>query len=771
MALPTKKSESQIVGQGIPRVDGDEKVRGRAQYVDDLRIPNCWHGHIVRSPVAHGRLRGLSRDESFDWSRVVVVTPEDIPGPNIFVMHDRSMPVLAFDEILYIGEPLALVAAPTRELAKEAAAHIHADIEELPAVSTLAEVVERLKRGEEGDVRLCGQTIVKGDVERGFAEADQIVEGEYSAGHQEQLYIEPQGMVAIPQPGGGVFIRGSLQCPYYVVHEAHEALGLAPEKLRVKQEAVGGAFGGKEEYPSQLAAYCALPAMKAGKPVKIVYDRHEDILYTTKRHPVWVRHKTGLKKDGTITALQVDFFLDGGAYLTLSDVVMYRGILHAAMGYRCANVFVNGVVWRTNTVPSGAFRGFGAPQAIWGLESHVDAMAKACGMAPHEFRMKNCLRVGDTTPTGQVLKTSVGSPAVLEEALKRAGFAAKFKKCSHGKSGQRVWQGVGVSFFAHGAGFTGDGEAKIQSVAAVELDMLSDGGPGVNIKASSTEMGQGAQTVLCQIVADAMSLSVDRIRFPFADTAFVPDSGPTVASRTTMVVGGTLALAAAKLKGAIEAYAGKEYFGVERAELKNGAFKVGAKLARSFKEVATAYVRKNGPLRAQHQFTLPPETKWNQKTFEGDAYPGYAWGCNIAEVEIDTLTLAIRVKKVTAVIDIGTVINPVLAKGQVEGGLVQALGYSVMEKIGVRDGRFDANRLQTYIIPTMLDTPEFDVHFIEFPVPCVPHGAKGVGELPMDGLAPAIANAIEQAAGVRMTDLPITPEKLFAVLSKRREVF
>lgn len=766
MATDAKKN----VGAAIERFDGDEKVRGRAQYVDDLQIPGCWYGHVVRSPVPHGQLRGLRFDPNYDWTQVVVVTPKDIPGPNYFVMHDRSMPVLADKEILYAGEPLAIVAAPTLRQAKEAAAHIRPDIEELPAVLSLAEIVARYKAGTPGDVCLVEKKIIKGHADEALAQADIVVEGEYTAGHQEHLYIEPQGMVAIPQPGGGVFIRGSLQCPYYVVNETHEALGLPPEKVRVKQEAVGGAFGGKEEFPSMLAAYVALPALKSGKPVKIVYDRHEDILYSTKRHPCWVRHKTGLKHDGTIVAMKVEYFLDGGAYMTLSDVVMYRGILHAAMGYRCDNVSVLGMVWRTNTFPSGAFRGFGAPQAWWGLESHVDAMARAVGMAPHEFRLKNALRLGDTTPTGMVLKNSVASPMIIEEAVKRSGFAKKLKKCSRGDLSHRTWYGIGMSFFSHGAGFTGDGESKIKSKAAVQLDMLSDGLPGVNILASSTEMGQGAQTVLCQIVADVMDLPAERVRFPLADTAFVPDSGPTVASRTTMIVGGTLASAAKKLKEAIELFASQDFFGGKPVKLVGGAFISAGQRARSFKEVATAYLKKHGPLRTVHQFALPPETQWDQNTFRGDAYPGFAWGCNIVEVEIDTLTLKIRVKKVWAIYDIGTVVNPVLASGQMEGGIAQGIGYALMEKIGVRDGLFDANRMQTYIIPTMLDVPAMDVRFMEYPCPYVPHGAKGAGELPMDGVAPAIANAIEQATGIRMTDLPITPEKLLAALSARKIV-
>jgi len=764
------QSAKGVVGKGIPRVDASDKVRGLARYVDDLDVPGCWHGFVVRSPVSRGKLRGLKLDPAFDASKAVIVTAKDIPGPNILVMHDRSMPLLAFDEIRYLGEPLAVVAAPTLRQAIEVAEHVQADIEELPPVLTTAELVRKFKQGElntgvENDAPrgvggfaggtpactdvLCSQSIVKGDVEKGFAAADQIVEAEYTAGHQEQLYIEPQGLVAIPQKDGGIFIQGSLQCPYYVQHELHEALNLPADKLRVKQAAVGGAFGGKEEFPSMLAGYCALPAMKAKKPVKIIYDRHQDILFTTKRHPVWVRHKTGIKNDGTITAMKVDFLLDGGAYLTLSDVVMYRGILHAAMGYRCENVFVNGIVGRTNTFPSGAFRGFGAPQAMWGIESQVDALAKACGITPHDFRLKNCLRVGDTTPTGMVLRDSVGSPAVLDEALKKSRFADKFAKCSHGKKGAKKWYGIGLSFFAHGSGFTGDGESKIGTKVALDLG-FENASPVVFIRVSSTEMGQGALTVLSQMAADGLGVDLDMIRYPLPDTGVVPNSGPTVASRTTMVVGSTVYSAACKLRKTLEEAAGRPIAG-----------------NKSFELIASKYLVGHGPLRVVELFKLPDTVKWDQKTFRGDAYPAFSWGCNVVELEVDPQTLEIKVKKVTACFDIGRVINPVLAKGQIEGGLTQALGYAVMEKIGIKDGKFDANRMQTYVIPTALDVPEYDITFVEYPYEFAAPGAKGVGEMPMDGLAPAIANAIEQATGLRMTDLPITPEKLFKELTTK----
>ena len=731
------------IGAALPRVDADDKVRGLARYVDDLDIPNCWHGYLVRSPVSHGRIRSVRPDPSYDWSQAAVVLPADIPGINVVVMHDRSMPLLAQDEVLYLGEPVALVAAPSRARAEEAGRHVLVDIEEAPSILTIQELTALYKASSPELVRLAAQTIVKGCVEAGLATADRIVEGEYTAGHQEQLYIEPQGMMAIPEKDGGVFIQGSLQCPYYVVHELGEALKLPSEKIRVKQATVGGAFGGKEDFPTLLGGYCALLALKSGHPVKIVFGRNEDIRFTTKRHPAWVRHRTGLKKDGTITAMQVDYLLDGGAYLTISDVVMYRGILHAAMGYRCDNVFVNGVVGRSNTFPCGAFRGFGAPQAIWGIESHVDELARACGMDPQVFRLKNCLRIGDTTPTGQVLKESVGSPAVLETALKRSGFGEKLKRCSHGRPGEKKWYGIGLSFFAHGSGFTGDGESRIGTRTALDLETDHDR-PVVTIRVSSTEMGQGSQTVLSQIVAEGLAVDLARVRCPFPDTGLAPNSGPTVASRTTMIVGSCLFSTAARMKAALAEYAATR----KMAEL-------------NFEQVAEAYLREKGPLRVEHQFALPPAIRWNQKTFEGDAYPGYSWGCNVAEVEVDTLTLEVAVKRVTACYDIGRVINPLLAKSQIEGGLTQALGYAVMEKMGIRNGRYDADRLQTYIIPTMRDVPEYDIEFVEFPCPCAEPGAKGVGEIPMDGLAPAIGNAIAQAVGWRMTDLPITPEKLY----------
>ena len=750
------------VGRSVPRFDGDEKVRGRARYVDDLPLPGAWHGVVVRSPVSCGRLRGLTFDPAFDWSQVCVVTPADIPGENIVDMIGRDMPFIAHDQIQYRGEPIALVAAPTKRLAAEAAAHIRAEIEAQPAVLTLDEVVQRHRAGGAGLHPLAAQTIVKGDAGRALAGAAHVVEGFYQAGHQEQLYIEPQGMLCIPEADGSIFLQGSLQCPYYISPELIHTLKLPLEKIRVQQAAVGGAFGGKEEFPTLLAGYCALLALKCRKPVKIIYDRHQDMLYTTKRHPVWVHYRTGLHADGTLAAQVVDFVLDAGAYTTLSPVVLSRGILHTTLGYRCDHVFVNGHAYRTNTFPCGAFRGFGAPQAIWGLESHMDRCAAAAGLAPEVFRLRNALHQGDATATGQVIAEPMGTPGVLEMALERSDFAARRARCTRGSPHAKSWYGIGLSFFGHGSGFTGDGEARLKSKVALDLEPGADGRPMVHIRISSTEMGQGTLTIMPQIVADGLGCALDHVRMPLPDTKYAPDSGPTVASRTAMVVGGTLYGAAEKLKKDLETFAAAEFFHGSAATLEDDVFRGGGTPAQPFAVVAAAFLRARGPHRVYNQFQLPPTIKWNQKTFEGDSYPSYSWGCNVVEVEINPLTLELVVTRVTAVYDIGRVINPVLATGQIEGGLVQALGYAVMEKTGIKDGLYDANRMQTYIVPTMPDAPAMDVHFIEYPWGYCAPGAKGVGEIPMDGLAPALANAVEAATGLRLTQLPITPETLLA---------
>ncbi|MBA2373881.1 MAG: xanthine dehydrogenase family protein, partial [Chloroflexi bacterium] len=420
MTIRIEPSAPPIPGRVRPagplRREGPAKLTGAAKYTDDLVFPGAWYGATIRSTEAHARLLGLDRDESFDWSSVVIVVAGDIPGENIVSLISDDQPVLVpvGGEIQHHAEPLALIAAADRATLRAARHAIRARTEPLPAVFDPLTSEHVFAHYEIGI----------GDIETGFAEADVILEGTYRVGHQEQLYIENNAMIAVPTDDGGVTVHGSLQCPYYVHKALKRALGIDSGQARVVQAETGGGFGGKEEYPSILAIHAALLARRCGKPVRMIYERHEDIAATTKRHPAVVTHRTGIRRDGMLVAQDIDVVMDGGAYCTLTPVVLSRGAIHAGGPYRCPNVRIRARATRTNTPPNGAFRGFGAPQPEFAAETHLNRLADVLELSPLEIRRRNVYVPGDTTPTGQVLRDSVAG----EEVLERAAEAAEFER-------------------------------------------------------------------------------------------------------------------------------------------------------------------------------------------------------------------------------------------------------------------------------------------------------------------------------------------------------
>jgi CO/xanthine dehydrogenase Mo-binding subunit len=520
-----------------------------------------------------------------------------------------------------------------------------------------------------------------------------------------------------------------MQCPYYVQKSLARMLGVEPAKARVVQAATGGGFGGKEDYPSVLACHAALLARKAGRPIRMLYDRHEDLSVTPKRHPSRVRHRTAVADDGQLLAMDIDVLLDGGAYTTLSPVVLSRACIHAAGAYRCDNVRIRGRVVATNHVPYGAFRGFGAPQVCFAVERQMDRIAVELGLHPVELRRRNMLKRGDTTATGQKLEASVGSVEVMSEVLARSHFDRVPWRAP--KTG-RIRRGTGFSFFFHGAGFTGSGEQMLKAKVAVELD---SGGRAV-VRSASTEFGQGTLTMFQAIAARALGAEVDDVLIADADTGSVPNSGPTVASRTCMIVGGCLAKACA----ALSAHIGSD--------------------PRPFRERAREFVARGGDRKVEITYSSPPGLLWDDATYRGDAYPAYGWAADVAEVEVDLDTFEVRVTRFLTAVDVGKAIQPQMVEGQMEGGSLQSIGFAHLEVVTARDGRFTQDRMATCVIPTTLDTPAFEVALIEVPFEHGPFGAKGVGELPMDGGAPAVASAIEDALGIHVAHLPATPERL-----------
>lgn len=690
----------------VRRREARAKVCGAARYTADWVGADTLYGVTVRAGCAHGRITGIDFDPDFPWHECTVVGARDIPGNNWVAHIFNDQPCLAEEVVNHWGEPVLLIAHPDRYRAEAARRHVRIRIEASEPVLDMEQSTHVFKEYRRET----------GDVDQALRGAAVIHEGVYYTPAVDQVYIEPQAMLATASPEHGVTVRGSLQCPYYVHHALRQVFGLEGGQVRVIPYETGGGFGGKEDYPSVLACHAALLAWKSGRTVRMVYDREEDLAVTTKRHPSRTRIRSAFSSAGELQALDIDFLIDGGAYITLSPVVLSRGLIHATGPYRCPNVRLHGRAVRTNHAPRGAFRGFGVPQSCFAIERHLDEAAVRLGLRPDELRRRNFLRLADVTATGQVLKSEPGLAALLDQALDASGYAEKYDRFSRQQAGAAVQRGIGLSASFHGTGFTGAGEDVLQSEAVVEAS--ADG--KLRVLVSSVEIGQGSATVLAQIAADAFGCSVDDVDVPAADTALVPNSGPTVASRTTAIVGELVARCARQLR--------TEFPALRRAHAR--------------------YVRPEG-------------IHWDDATFSGDAYAGYSWAIQVAEVAVDADTGEVKVEKITAALDAGRIVNRELARGQVEGGVVQGVGFALTEETVYEQGRVANARMTDTLIPTAEDAPRVEVLFVE---PDEAGSPRGLGELPLDGAAPAIVNAVAQAVGRPIRRLPASPESVLEAL-------
>jgi CO/xanthine dehydrogenase Mo-binding subunit len=738
---------TRIVGSSVPRKEGVDKLTGRALYVDDMEHEGMWYGATVRSTIPRGMIRAISFDTKVDWSEFAIVTAKDIPGENHIHLIVADQPCLADGKVNHCEEPIVLLAHLDKHKLRAAVSAVRIEYDALPAIFTIEES-ERQETVVLGTDNLIKTFLLeKGDVDAAWAQAAHIVEGEYTTGAQEHLYIENNGMIAEYSTHGGVTVWGSLQCPYYVFKSLKSVFGLSDDKVRVIQTETGGAFGGKEDYPSVLACHAALLAMKSGNAVKMVYDRMEDLAATTKRHPARVRHKTALDRDGKLLAMDLELATNGGAYATLSSTVLSRATLHSTGPYLCPNVRVNAKSWATNLVPYGAFRGFGAPQAIFAMERHMDEIAAAIGMDPVELRRRNFLHDGDNNATQQVMREPVILDQLLDRALKESDYRARRARFARENPTSAVKRGMGIAAFYHGSGFTGSGEVTLNSLAGV--DVTPDG--PVRVLVSNTEFGQGTNTILTQVAAEALGIDYGAVTMAPADTRQVPNSGPTVASRTSMVVGRLIQRASLQLLAQLHEHGGlRERYTTEE-------FFAACERLRKVK----------GEIIATCRYEPPPGIEWNDQKYQGEAYPAYAWAVYVAQVAVDTAIYSAEVEDFWAVQEVGRVLNPVLAAGQIEGGIAQGIGYALYEKVVWQDGRMANNQMTNYIMPTAEDVPPIHVYFEQIPFRHGAYGAKGIGELPHDGPAPAIVNAIRDATGVGFRSIPLLPEDLFAGLAAR----
>jgi len=756
---------TKIVGTSPLREDARVKIDGAAKYVDDLSFPGMAYAMLVRSPFPHAKISEIDASHALELPEVVaVITAKDIPGKNKIPIVFDDQPCLAEDEARYIGEPVAIVVANDRRTAQIAATLVSVKYSELPAITdpllSLAEGAEKVNPVL-GNI-LSRHKVNKGDVDSAMSIADVVVEGEYKTGYQEHAYIETQGVIAVPENEGGIALYGSMQCPFYIHKALGYVLGIPLSKLRVIQTVTGGAFGGKEDFPSLPATHAAIAAYLTSRPVKLVMTREEDILCSTKRHPGIVRIKYGARRDGTIIACDAEYILNAGAWSTLSPIVLWRGTVHSGGPYRIENFRVDAKAVATNSVPNGAFRGFGQPQVCFANESLIDELAVKLGMDPVELRLRNALDIGLETLTNHVIKESCGLKKVIslvrDEVKWLENRSRKERVLSNGK-----YYGVGFSAAFYGTGL-GAGGKKIDRSGAF-LQVAFDG--SVQIAVGTTEMGQGHNTVLSMIAAEELGADVKKVSMLPIDTSRVPDSGPTVASRATMMSGQAIRDAAKQVRKIIHDVVAKRLgAAVETLEFEPGVIFSGAKKI-TFEEAVTWCFDERVHLAAQGWFKAP-NTEWNSENGLGDAYYAYTYTAIGAEVAVDKETGEVEVLRIVSGHDIGKAINRREVEGQIQGGAVQGMGYALYEDLVSTNGKIIRPNFSGYIIPTAADIPEIKPVIVEEPYEGGPFGAKGLGEPPLIAIAPAIANAIFDAIGVRIKKLPMTPERILETLEAVR---
>ncbi len=714
-----RQAPMEHISTSIKRFDFDEKMSGRARYCADVRHANLLYAKTLRSSKARAKILSIRIPELPEG--YYTVDANDIPGRNVVPIVHEDQPFFARDRVNYIGEPILLLVGPDPNTIVNLMDRIEISYEELRPVLSIAEAEERRDDHIFGDKPyFVSYTCARGDISEAASQAYVTFEDEFRTGYQEHAYLEPQGMVAVYE-NGRVTVSGSMQCPYYIKEALVQALGWPEERVHVIQLPTGGGFGGKEEYPSIPGVHAGLAAIKTGKPVQLVFDRREDILCTTKRHPAIIRLKSYVDADNRIIGREIHIKTDAGAYAGLSSVVLQRMMFSGSGAYDIPHLKITGTAYATNNIVSGAFRGFGGPQAFFAVETHMENIANALKLDSFEFRKRHFLHRGDSSATGGVFHHDIKLDEIAAELDRISGYRHK-RGIRRPEPGDKL-RGIGCSFFFHGCGFTGSGEDLLIR-AKVRLKKYPDN--SVRIFVSSTEIGQGSLTTLRKIVAEALEIPIETVRHTYPDSDDCPNSGPTVASRTIMIVGKLLYDAALEIR--------KRWH--------------------------------EGTCEVFRIFTFPDYLHWDNTDFRGNAYPEYSWGGNAVEVEVDPVTCKVSVLGVWAAYDIGTPIDETIARGQIEGGITQGLAYGCMEELSTVNGTLQQSTLADYPVPTSLDFPKPESILICNPFDDGPFGARGMGELTLVGAAPALALAVQNAIGRRVTQLPVTPERIREMMNR-----
>ena len=748
------------VNKSIKRVDAYEKVTGKAKFAADLFFPNILYGKVLRSKYPHARIIKINIEKALACPGVkAVITADDIPN-NEFGVIIQNQQVLARQQVLYIGDGVAVVAAETKEEAAKALELIEVEYEELPGIFDPEESEKKdapLIHPELENNQVVHHRLRKGDIEKGFAQAEVILEREYTTQFVEHGYIEPESLTAVPHKHNTlVTIYGSIQNPFSCRNAVASILKVPLNKVRIIQNHMGGSFGGKDEVMSSMAARAALLALKTDRPVKMVNTRDESILESYKRHPYKMKYKIGASKEGKLAAMEIKCLADSGAYACQTPFVTWRSVVQATGPYELPNVKTDTYGYYTNNVYTGAMRGYGSPQIIFAQESLMDELAEELKMTPLELRLKNIYHNNSITATGQKLDNhQVSLEEVIDKAVEASSYKEKYREYSKPQSGdKKIGIGMAVSFRGCSLG------AEATDAAGAIVAIQRDG--SILISCGLAENGEGLKTVFTQIAAEELGVDIRRINYMEVDTSVSPESGPTVASRSTILGGNAVKNAAHQLKEILAEIIAAEFkIGVDNLVFKNENIYEKNKDQKiiSFDKVVDL-ANKQRVFLSAYGWYKAPDISWDEENGQGRPYFTYVYGCQIAEVEVDTATGQIEVLKMTAAHDVGRAINPACLKGQIYGGVMMGLGYGIMEEIETANGYIKNTNFDEYLIPTVKDMPEICPVIVENPDPHGPYGAKSIGEPTLELGAPAIANAVAQATGKRIRHLPLNLERV-----------
>ncbi len=768
IANPTVDEPMQVISRSVPPYGVRDKVTGAAKYTDDYVFPNMLYARTLRSRFPHAHILDIDTTAARKLAGVhAVLTYQDVPGENLHGLVHRDWPVLCGEIARYMGDAIAIVAADTPEIATEALELIEVQYEPLPVVADpeyahSAEAPNLHPEHPTGNL-LKHIKVRHGDIEQGFAEADFIVEREYRTPTTEHAFLEPECAIGIPSGTDGhdkLTIYVGSQIPYQDREQIAKALNLPSNQVRVIGTLIGGGFGGKEDIAGQI--HVAMLAQATGRPVKMLYTRQESLLFHPKRHATFIRIKTGATKDGKLTAVQAELYGDAGAYASLSDKVMTRATTHATGPYTIPHAKIDCYAMYTNNAPSGAFRGFGVTQSAFAVEQNMDILAEMIGIDPLEFRHLNAQKVGVTTATGQLLRESVGLIDTLQDV--QQDMEAHHSETDF-KWGWRVGNkayGWGIACAYKNTGLGGGAPDKTEA----EVEAFEDG--TVEVRTSSADMGQGLAHVLAQCTAEELTLPYEHVRVLLSDTDLTPDGGPTTASRQTYMSGNAARIAAANLREVLSATAAEimdvppdQIYYEEGLLRANGKSVAIGDVVRTMKDSGlTARIRRE---------YWAPETQ--PLGTGGDMHFAFSYATQAALVVVDMDTGEVHVLKIVSSTDVGRAINPLMLQGQIEGGIIMALGNCLTESYIIEEGVPWSTLLARYKMPSIKHTPQIISHLVEHRTADGPYGAKGVGEIPSINTTPAICNAIYHATGVRVYNIPVDQDALLLALrANQKEV-